>query len=122
MEIIIIFLINKALYLIFLTVFENDFIPQPNLSRVRFKCSFTIINCHPAPRVGFVEVTNSKVWQTSVYEGVYFNEYVKANLARDILKHVIINGMSGSSWRFKKFDRLCLTVNSDEFNNISYQF
>ena len=112
MEIIIIFLINKALYLIFLTVFENDFIPQPNLSRVRFKCSFTIINCHPAPRVGFVEVTNSKVWQTSVYEGVYFNEYVKANLARDILKHVIINGMSGSSWRFKKFDRLSLTATS----------
>ena len=112
MEIIIIFPINKALYLIFLTVFENDFIPQPNLSRVRFKCSFTIINCHPAPRVGFVEVTNSKVWQTSVYEGVYFNEYVKANLARDILKHVIINGMSGSSWRFKKFDRLSLTATS----------
>ena len=104
----------------FLTVFENVFIPQPNLNRVRFKCSFTIINRQPAPRVGFVEVTKSRVWQTNVYEGIYFNEYVKANLAPDILKRVIINGLNGSSWRFKRFDRLCLTVNSDEFKNISY--
>ena len=45
---------------------------------------------------------------------------MKANLARDILKRVIINGMSGSSWQFKRFDRLCLTVSSNEFKSISY--
>ena len=93
-------------------VFENVFIPQPNLSRVRFKCSFTIINDQPTPRVGFVEGTDSRVWQINVYEGVYFNEYVKANLAHDILKCVIINGMSGSSWRCKSFDVLPLTATS----------
>ena len=96
----------------FLMVFENVFIPQPNLSRVRFKCSFTIINHQPAPRVGFVEGTDSRVWQINVYEGVYFNEYVKANLTQDILKCVIINGMSGSSWRCKSFDVLSLTATS----------
>ena len=44
----------------FLTVFENVFIPQPNHSRVRFKCSFKIINRQPAPRAGFLEVTDSR--------------------------------------------------------------
>ena len=28
-----------------------------------------------------------------------------------------MNGMTGSSWRFKNFDRICLTVNSDEFRS-----
>ena len=104
----------------FLTVFENAFIPQPNLSRVQFKCSFTIINRQPTPLAKLVELTDSRVWQTNVYEGGYFKKYVKANLAQDVLNCVIINAMSWSSWRFKRFDRLCLTVNSDKFKNISY--
>ena len=41
----------------FLRVFENVFILQPNLSRVWFKCSFTIINHQTATCVRFVEVT-----------------------------------------------------------------
>ena len=56
----------------------------------------------------------------SVCKGVYFNEYMKANLAWDILKKIITNDMSGSSWWFRRFDKLCLTVNSDKFKNISY--
>ena len=45
----------------------------------------------------------------NVYEDVYFNNFTKSNLANDILERVIMNGMSGSSWRFKRFDRLCIT-------------
>ena len=29
-----------------------------------------------------------------------------------------MNGMSGSSWRFKRFDRICITVNSDDLRSI----
>ena len=36
----------------------------------------------------------------------------------DILKRVIMNGMTGSSWRSKRFDRLCITVNSDHYRGI----
>ena len=50
----------------------------------------------PAPRVGFVEIADSRVWQTNVYEGVCFNDYVKANLAQGISKTAIMNDMSGS--------------------------
>ena len=102
----------------FLTVFENVFVPRPNLRRVCFKCSFVIINHQPAPRTGFVEITDSKVWQTNVYDGVCFNDYVKSNLVRDILKRIIMNGMTDSSRKFKSFDRICITVNSDEFKSV----
>ena len=54
----------------------------------------------------------------NVYEDVYFNNFIKSNLANDILERVIMNGMSGSSWRFKRFDRLCITVDSKELRSI----
>ena len=90
----------------FLTVFENMFILRPNLRAVSFKCTFAIVNHQPAPRVGFAEITDSKVWQTNVCNGAFFNDYVKANLEGDFLKRVIMNGMTSGSWRFKRFDQL----------------
>ena len=72
------------------------FIPRPNLRQVSFKCTFTIVNRQSAPRVGFAEITDSSVWQTNVYDGVFFNDYVKAILEGDVLKRVIMNGMTGS--------------------------
>ena len=99
-----------------MTVFENNF--TPNAEQSRSKCSFTIINRQPEPRDGFGEVTSSRIWQANVYEVVYFNDFIKSNLPNDILKRVIMNGMSGSSWIFKRFDRLCITVNSDELRSI----
>ena len=38
-------------------------------------------------------------------------------MAQDILKRAIMNGMTGSSWRFKRFDRICITVNSNEIRD-----
>ena len=53
-----------------------------------------------------------------MYGGVYFNDYVNANLERHTLRRVIMNGMTGSSWRFKRFDWLCITVKSDQYRGI----
>ena len=94
----------------FLTVFENSFIPNADLTQSRGKCSFTIVNRQPAPRDGFAEITDSRVWQTNVYDSVYFNDFIKSNLANDILKRVIMNGMPGSSLRFKRLEFVLLTV------------
>ena len=44
----------------FLKLFQNVFTPQPDLRRVRFKCSFTTINLQPAPPPGYVEITDSR--------------------------------------------------------------
>ena len=101
-----------------LTVFENNFKPHDNLRKGRFKCLFTIVNWQPASGPDFVEITNSRVWQTNVYYGVYFYDFIKSKLDRDILKCVIMNGISGSSWRFRRFNRVCITVNSDEIRSV----
>ena len=98
-------------------MFENNFIPNADLRQSKFKCSFTIVNRQPATRDGFAEITDSRIWQTNVYDGVCFNDFIKANLANNILKTVIMNGMSGSSGRFKRFDRICTTVNSDDLRS-----
>ena len=106
----------------FLIVFENTFVTRANLTQVRFKCTFTIVNRQPSSAVGFVEFTDARVWQTDVYEGAYFNDFIKANLAEDILKRVTVNGMTGRSWLFRRCDRLCITVNSDQNRGISKQY
>ena len=82
------------------------FIIRADPRQVCFKCTLTIVNSQPAPRAGFAEITNSRVWQTNVYDGVYFNNFIKSNLAQDILKRVIMNDITGGSWRFKRFDRI----------------
>ena len=76
------------------------------------------MNSQPASRAGFAEITDSRAWQTNVYDGVYFNDFIKSNLSQDILKRIIVNGMAGSSWRFKRFDRICLAVNIDEIGSV----
>ena len=99
----------------FLTIFENIFTPRWNLRQVSFKSTFTIVNHQHTPRVGFAEITGSREWQTNVYDGVYFNDYVKPNLEGNILKRDVMNGMIGSSRKFKRFDRLCITIKSDQY-------
>ena len=53
---------------------------------------------------------NSKCWTTSPYEGNYFNDFTFYGLKQEIFSRVIINGMSGSSWHFKRFVSLSVKV------------
>ena len=64
----------------FLTVFENNFIQNADLRHSRFKFSFTIVNRQTALTDGFAEITGSHIWQTNVYNGVYFNDFIKSYL------------------------------------------
>ena len=40
---------------------------------------------------------------TNVYEGVYFNDFIKFRMISDVKKGIIINGLTGSSWNLKDF-------------------
>ena len=62
----------------------------------------------------FVELTDARVWSTDVYESLYFNEYVKSAISKDTRKTIIVNGMTGSSWRFNRFDHFSIIVSSDK--------
>ena len=102
----------------FLNVFKNNFLLQRNLMPVKFRCSFTIINCQPPPMSGFVETADARVWVSDVYEGVYFNDFIKAGIGNDIKKRIICNGMIESNWRFKRFDRLYISINREDQQSI----
>ena len=75
-----------------------------------FKCSFIIQNQQVSPIENTPPSFDSRYWSTSPYEGVYFNDFTFFSIKQEILNRVIINGLSGSSWFFKKFSSLSLKV------------
>ena len=46
---------------------------------------------------------NTRYWSTEPIETKSFNDFVYFNIRESILKRVIKNGMTGSSWRFNRF-------------------
>ena len=67
------------------------------------------MNIENASYQGLRPNLNSRYWTTSLYEGNYFNNLIFYGLKQEILRRVIINGMFGSSWHFKRF--ILLSVN-----------
>ena len=69
-----------------------------------------------------VELENTRDWLTNVfvwryfnevYKCIcwsYFNEFIRGEMTKYILKRIIINGSTGSSWLFKRFNKLQIIV------------
>ena len=74
------------------------------------KCSFTIENIQQSPYQDLRPIINSRYWTTPLYEATYFNDFIFFGLRQKILSRVIVNGMIGSSWHFKRFFSLSLKV------------
>ena len=55
---------------------------------------------------GEIVLENKKVWLTNVYHAKHFHDFVRG----EIIKRVIVNGESGSSWYFIHFERLNVNV------------
>ena len=65
------------------------------------------------------EIENTRVWLTNVYVSKLFNRFVRGQTKEDILKRVIINGSTGSSWLFKRFNKLQIIVaDKTSFSNL----
>ena len=79
-------------------------------SKKWIKCLFTIENIQNVSYHSLRPILNSRYWTTSPYEGTYFNDFIFYGLKQEILSIVIINGMSGSSWHFKRFISLSVNV------------
>ena len=56
---------------------------------------------------------NTRVWLTNVYTVKYLNPYVRGAIKNDILKRIVLNGETGSSWVFKRFKRLQIITSKD---------
>ena len=79
-----------------------------------FKCSFTIENTQNLIRNDLTPLTNTRYWTAETYDGTYFNDFILHSLRSDILKRVIANQMSGSSWYFKRFLSLAVKILDSE--------
>ena len=75
---------------------------------------------------GYAEITNqqqedfivsesTRVWLTNTFTTHHFNPYVRGSIKIEILKRVIVNGMTGSSWCFKRFQRLTIIMTSVKY-------
>ena len=57
---------------------------------------------------------NTRYRTTETYNGIYFDDFIFYSLKNDILKRVIVNQMSGSSWYFKRFLHLAVKMLDSE--------
>lgn len=64
---------------------------------------FSIENFQPTLDNYNEPLKNTKYWSTEPIESKSFNEFVYFNIRESILKKIIKNGMTGSSWRFNRF-------------------
>ena len=74
------------------------------------KGAFAIENIQPSAVENSAPISNSRFWSTDVYKQLYFNDFIFNGLKHDILNKVIINGMTGNSWRFHRFITLTVKV------------
>ena len=88
---------------VFLKVVDKNFEVD---DQVEVQCALSLTNFQRPQDEFSAEIIDQRSWLIDVYPCVYFNEFVTYSLKQDILKRVIINGITGSSWRFKRFNKL----------------
>ena len=81
-------------------------------NKVLFKADFSIENIQNASVVSpnTIDITSVRYWSSDVYSGVYFNDFIVSEIRNDILKRVINNNLSGSSWHFNRFKHINLKI------------
>ena len=67
------------------------------------KCGFLIENIQQSLQENLRPIVNTRYWTTEPIKTTYFNDYIFYSLRENILKRVILNDMSGSSWQFRRF-------------------
>ena len=93
----------------FLFNVKSIFKPSNN---VIFKSDLSIENIQTAPlnSPDIADIKSFCYWSTDIYKGVYLNDFIISEIRNDILKRVINNNLSGSSWHFNRLQCLNLKV------------
>ena len=60
--------------------------------------------------MGEIILTDRQVWLTNVFNSRHFNEFVRGQIRDEIAKRLIVNDQTGSSWHFRRFERLKVIV------------
>ena len=85
--------------------------PQEN----KIQAFFEIIN----QQRGEVILEDNREWLTNSFNTKNFNTFIQGEIKNEIIKRIIANGQSGSSWFFKRFERLTIITTSTK-NQINY--
>ena len=91
---------------VFLDSVRKAFQPQNNLT-YNLQGYFEIIN---QQRGSEFNLTDKRPWLTNVYRFKYFNAFMRVEIKDEMMNRIIVNGQSGSSWFFKRFNRLSIIV------------
>ena len=85
-------------------------------NKVLFKAGFSIENIQNASVVSpnTTDIVSIRYWSSEVYSGIYFNDFIVSEIRLDILKRIINNNFSGSSWHFNRFKHLNLKIIDQE--------
>ena len=67
------------------------------------RCGFSIENFQPVSDNYTEPLKDTRYWSTDPIETKSFTDFVYFNIRESILKRVINNGLTGSSWRFNRF-------------------
>lgn len=54
------------------------------------------------------------MWLTDIFTGRYFNKFIRGEIRAGFLKRVIINGTTGSSWQFNRFERIFIITDVNQ--------
>ena len=94
--------------MIFFNNVNHTFKPSKNI-KYKFQVYFELVN---QQRISDNQnfLTDNRSWLTNVFRFNYFNEFVRAELKNEIKKRIIQNGLTGSSWYFRRFDILNVVV------------
>ena len=83
--------------------------------KVQVKCTFSKQHFQPASTENMAELTASRLWSTDVYEFQFFNRYLYVTLKQGIKKRLILNALSGRSWKFRQFNFVNLKAQIEIF-------
>ena len=61
-------------------------------------------------QMGEIILTDRQVWLTNVFNSRHFNEFVRGQIRDEIAKRLIVNDQAGSSWHFRRFERLTVII------------
>ena len=59
---------------------------------------------------GEIILEDKQVWLTNSFNSKHFNDFVRVEIRDEFTKKIIVNGQTGSSWYFKRFERLSVIV------------
>ena len=67
---------------------------------------------------GLIVAESTCIWLTNTYTAKHFNDYEHSSIKSEIVKRIIVNGLTGSSWYFKRFNRLTVIISVKDAQRI----